>query len=155
MAEDIEDRKDKLFERKWRGFVATSKSRGLKVPAGLKDELWIKFRDTNFCEYCSCEFDYWNTTTIPTDNSPVIDHIKSYYNGGENSIDNLLICCWGCNRMKGAMPIEVYIELVKTIQQSGKMIYGTTLFEAWKKFSRPSDVAKKLDRVAKEKNGGL
>jgi len=143
---DEEERKLELFNRRWQGLVARAKNLGKEVPNGLKDELWIKFRDTNFCEYCGCEFNYWAKKGEPSERySPSIDHMVAYHNAGDNSVDNLCIICNGCNLIKGTMPMELYLEIVNTLLRNGR----SDLLDDWKKHI-VGPLANKLERVAQE-----
>ena len=56
------------------------------------------------CAYCGCEI---------TMKEMQIDHLESFYNGGNDEIDNLLPSCRQCNFNKSTFSLEVYREYVK------------------------------------------
>ena len=56
------------------------------------------------CAYCGCEISIKEMQ---------IDHLKAFYNGGNNEIDNLLPSCRQCNFYKSTFSLEVYREYVK------------------------------------------
>ncbi len=123
---------------------------GKELPdEGLKDELWEKFRDTSLCEYCNCELNYWVRQSDELKDkirSPSIDHAMALANGGDNSLDNLVITCAGCNYFKSTISQKLYIELCNLILRSDRPgLLEELRIEAYK-----GALAKKLDRIAQE-----
>ena len=143
-------RKKILFNRRWYNGIQRLKLLGIELPDSItKEELWIKFRDTTFCEYCGCELEYWITSDDSLDKRilvPSIDHVLPLSRGGDNLIDNLAIVCAGCNYIKGTMSIELYGKLCDVILQHGEL----GLLHKWKVQAYKSALANKLDRVARE-----
>ena len=56
------------------------------------------------CAYCGCEI---------TMKEMQVDHLKAFYNGGNDELDNLMPSCRQCNFYKSTFSLEVYREHVK------------------------------------------
>lgn len=48
-------------------------------------------------------------------NDMTIDHIKPLSKGGANEMENLELCCWECNHVKGNMDITEFYQKVSEI----------------------------------------
>jgi len=59
----------------------------------------VQKRDGNHCRYCKAEVHF--TTTV-NKNKAVYDHVKPYSQGGETSVDNIVIACNQCNQSKSS-----------------------------------------------------
>ncbi len=79
-------------------------SNNYRIPEKIEQR--IRERDTS-CVYCGKKMlEQW-----PSDNSPTIEHLRETppFKWGEGSEDerlkeeHLAICCWGCNRNRGAL----------------------------------------------------
>jgi 5-methylcytosine-specific restriction endonuclease McrA len=68
----------------------------LQVPNPIKTA--VQKRDGNYCRYCHAEVHF--TATV-NERKAVYDHVKPYSQGGETSIENIVIACNACNRTKG------------------------------------------------------
>ena len=68
----------------------------------MREEVYAKC--DGHCAYCGCEI---------TMKEMQIDHLKSFYNGGKDNIENLLPSCRQCNFYKNTFSLEVYREYVK------------------------------------------
>lgn len=66
----------------------------------------LKGQQKLFCGYCERELKY--PTTYPYYNTPSIDHMRPLIREGENTFDNIKICCFQCNICKGTMFAETY-----------------------------------------------
>ncbi len=68
------------------------------------DNLWHKIfeRDKGRCHYCEFDFlekfEHYQFATI--------DHVKPRFMGGEDSEDNLVLCCAGCNQALSRSKLE-------------------------------------------------
>lgn len=63
------------------------------------DQIQAVFEETPFCSYCGC---IKNLT---------LDHVKPLYRGGENTIDNILVCCGPCNSSKGTKTLWEFMDI--------------------------------------------
>jgi 5-methylcytosine-specific restriction endonuclease McrA len=143
-------RKKVIFNRRWSSLMDRLNRLGRKLPnEGFREELWEKFRDTNFCEYCGCELNYWvkqGDNLKDAIRSPSIDHGIALKKGGDNSLDNLVITCQGCNLFKGTISQELYIDLCNLILRNGRPgMLEDLLIQAYM-----GARANKLERVAQE-----
>lgn len=68
----------------------------------LKDRLMCG-RSAVQCHYCG-RWLYRHDVTL--------DHVIAHSRGGSNELSNLLLCCAGCNRSKGAMPYQDFVSKV-------------------------------------------
>lgn len=53
------------------------------------------------CPYCRVELDY---TQGLKPNSAEPDHVFAHANGGQDTLENLSVCCRRCNQSKGNRP---------------------------------------------------
>lgn len=53
------------------------------------------------CPYCRVTLDY---VTSRTPSSAEPDHVFAHASGGQDTLDNLLVCCRKCNQSKGNRP---------------------------------------------------
>lgn len=53
------------------------------------------------CPYCTVILDYEISLT-PSSAEP--DHVFAHANGGQDKLENLLVCCRKCNQSKGNRP---------------------------------------------------
>lgn len=58
----------------------------------------IKRRDKDRCRYCGTQVD-WRARR--GDAAATYDHVKPITSGGRNTLDNVVVCCKGCNDRKG------------------------------------------------------
>lgn len=65
------------------------------IPKRVRFEIFK--RDAFTCQYCGSH---------PPDAVLEIDHVIAVANGGDNDPDNLITACFGCNRGKGAVPLD-------------------------------------------------
>jgi hypothetical protein len=86
---------------------STRKGKSAKVTADVSNHVARKWISTNECCYCKRGFDNFITKSI--------DHINPFYLNGNNTINNLTICCLECNRAKYAFSLEHWIDLCKLI----------------------------------------
>lgn len=75
------------------------------IPRELRLQVWEK--TDSHCWYCGIKLG-------AGDNSypriPHIDHVNPHHNGGEDSIDNLVLACQRCNGDKQGLGLEEYRE---------------------------------------------
>ena len=66
-----------------------------------------KYLKEENCCYCGKEFDNskWGHKTV--------DHKKAIKKGGQDLLENYILCCRRCNVLKGTKTAEVFIELLK------------------------------------------
>lgn len=67
----------------------------------LKDQLWAAGRRR--CRYCECSLRLREAT---------VDHITPLVRGGVDGIENADLACERCNKDKGALTEEEYLELL-------------------------------------------
>jgi len=94
------------------------------------------------CDYCKTQMlikDY-----PPFRHVPSIDHIKPISMGGNSLKDNLTVCCFGCNIIKGTLNGNTYIELL------GKIGVGSELYKQIFKESFNGKLANKIQRKKEE-----
>ncbi len=58
------------------------------------------------CKYCNC--DVVNPRFDPF-NPRGFDHVVSLANGGEHSINNMVVCCGSCNKHKSYLTLSQYL----------------------------------------------
>jgi len=63
-----------------------------RSPIGKKKRFDVFKRDGFKCQYCGA---------MPPDTTLEVDHIVPVSGGGDDSADNLITACFGCNRGKG------------------------------------------------------
>jgi 5-methylcytosine-specific restriction endonuclease McrA len=51
------------------------------------------------CAYCGAEIVAGDANNV-TDKTATIDHIVPISMGGENTLENIVACCWKCNFVK-------------------------------------------------------
>jgi len=102
------------FESRWRTISRSSAKHGVFLPN--KETLWnkllAKYRNDWRCSYCGQPL-MIKDSTPPFGRSFSIEHKKSLYTKGDNSIDNLEIICHRCNIVKGTMEYDTYMALLK------------------------------------------
>ena len=67
-----------------------------KIPASVRRD--VITRDGYQCQYCRCTV---YEVGGPRDQRLELDHFWPVCRGGENSVENLVVCCYRCNRDKG------------------------------------------------------
>ncbi len=73
-----------------------------------------------YCGYCKIELEY--PTKYPHYNTPSLDHkIPQVYPDGTNTFDNILICCYQCNIVKGTMLAETYFKMLELLSVDPEM----------------------------------
>lgn len=68
------------------------------------------------------------------------DHIISFSNGGDNSYQNISVCCHQCNIIKGTIDEKSFKTLIKTLSEEQKL-------EMFMNSSFKGRLANKIDRV--------
>jgi len=69
------------------------------VRSVFSDALWY-----GTCHYCGCEYVIGSSLFQPT-----LDHKTPLSKGGTNKIDNLVVCCMRCNRLKRAIDYDAFV----------------------------------------------
>lgn len=69
------------------------------VHSVFSDALWY-----GTCHYCGCEFVIGSPLFQPT-----LDHKTPLSKGGTNKIDNFVVCCMRCNRLKRTIDYDAFI----------------------------------------------
>jgi DNA polymerase/3'-5' exonuclease PolX len=49
--------------------------------------------------------------------------VVSHYLGGPNTPDNLVLCCFKCNRLKHDLPLKKFVELLEAQGLNPKKVY--------------------------------
>ena len=108
----------KGFERRYRNILTKSKRLGIDVPD--KEALWSKvlkvYRNGFHCEYCGRKMKIKGDGPYDK-NTWSLDHKKSLWLGGDNSIDNFAIICHACNIIKGTMIYPTFRRLITLIKK--------------------------------------
>jgi hypothetical protein len=89
---------------------------------GCSFELFFQLSQER-CHYCGREpFLTWNRSNKSTTNNRQKEEGNFTYNGLDrvdsskgHSPDNIVPCCWACNRMKGAMPVYEFLAHIERI----------------------------------------
>lgn len=80
----------------------------------VNDYFGLKEMESINCGYCGIELQH--PTKYPHYNTPSIDHkIPTVYSNGANVFQNIMICCYQCNIVKGTMLAETYIKMLKLL----------------------------------------
>ena len=90
------------------GFLSRAKKLGVdiaSVPTRVEIEMFIDGKDV--CFYCK---------KLLTDEDISVDHAQPVSRGGDFGIDNLRVCCKGCNGAKNSMNEQEYIALLKLLE---------------------------------------
>jgi 5-methylcytosine-specific restriction endonuclease McrA len=87
--------RDDVFEMRafhaYRKLKYASKSRSQSELCAYKPfKEWLRVK-TNICEYCERTVD-WDKVSI--------DHSQPLSRGGNNTLENLRVACWPCNKLK-------------------------------------------------------
>jgi 5-methylcytosine-specific restriction endonuclease McrA len=69
--------------------------------AGSKVERLVARDGGERCHYCSIHFGRTPQRTV--------DHLVPIANGGSNSLENLVLACWPCNKHKGTRDAAVFL----------------------------------------------
>lgn len=72
----------------------------------VKDQVWDKTR--NRCWYCGINLGHEDYGTSNFRRRPNIEHQIPLSDGGTNELENLVLCCYGCNADKRCRPVEEY-----------------------------------------------
>jgi len=120
------------------------KSKKFNVAPPNEKALWAKvlrvYRNGFYCEYCGRKMKVKGDG--PYDVAAwSIDHRRSLWNGGDNSIDNIAIVCHGCNIVKGTMSEETFREIVELIKK-----HKPELLDRWYREVMAGRLANKLER---------
>lgn len=104
----------RAFERRWKNLERrTSDVEHLGLPD--RESLWMKVKecwDNGFrCFYCGVHMELDGQG--PSSKSFSLDHKVPVSSGGDNSIENIVVACKGCNTAKGTLPYELFEEVIK------------------------------------------
>lgn len=80
-------------------------------------ENYFKFsqKEKLFCEYCGIELQ--EISEPPYTFAPSLDHKNPKSRGGENSFDNIAICCHRCNIIKGTMTDTTFKKMLELLNK--------------------------------------
>jgi len=81
----------------------------------INDYFHLKEKESIYCEYCKTELKVG--MPYPYYNSPSIDHKKPKTSEGKNEFDNIAICCFQCNIVKGTMNSETYEKMLELLSK--------------------------------------
>jgi hypothetical protein len=87
--------------------LQTRRARTLGISPPIPDDVQSIFSDalgSGTCHYCGCEFVMGNPLFHPT-----LDHKTPLSKGGTNKIDNFVVCCMRCNRLKRVLDYDAFI----------------------------------------------
>jgi 5-methylcytosine-specific restriction protein A len=82
--------------------MATSRTGTSQYKKARKRTLHLaKAQGITHCPYCGTELDY-DVSLKP--NSAETDHVIAHARGGQDTVENLAVCCRHCNQSKGDRP---------------------------------------------------
>jgi len=133
---------EEAFNSRYKRLVERSQKWGMEPPG--KDELWQKvemcFLEGFSCCYCGCQMMVHQGS--PSLEVFSLDHYIPFALGGDNATQNIVVCCYSCNIIKGTMTGDTFKELLKYIPAELKR---KMFVEIWK-----GRLADKLDRIKGE-----
>ena len=87
--------------------LQTRRARTLGISPPTPNDVRSVFSDaleSGTCHYCGCEFVIGSSLFHPT-----LDHKTPLSKGGTNEIDNFVVCCMRCNRLKRTTDYNAFI----------------------------------------------
>jgi hypothetical protein len=72
------------------------------------------------CKYCLCKLTYKTATR---------DHVKARSVGGLDERNNIVAACLRCNRIKGSLPVKLFIRLITYPLPGESMVYRMIWFD--------------------------
>lgn len=87
--------------------LQTRRARTLGIFPPIPDDVQSVFSDalkSGKCHYCGCEFVLGSDLFQPT-----LDHKTPLSKGGTNKIDNFVVCCMRCNRLKRTTDYDTFV----------------------------------------------
>lgn len=139
-----------LATTRFKACCKRSKQLGIEPPL-LDDfiEVMTKCYDQGAkCCYCNRPLHILSTKPLYLD-AYSIDHKIPLSEGGTNKIENLAVCCAGCNLAKKTLTAEMY---EKTIAAFWIAHYGQEFIDEWIRQMSKGSLADKIERVRKEMN---
>jgi hypothetical protein len=85
--------------------IEDNKQKRERIPTSTRDAVWHKYhgtKDSGKCYSCGIAVNRYNAGWH-------CSHVKSDTKGGNNTIDNLRVCCAGCNLSMGDQNMYAYI----------------------------------------------
>jgi 5-methylcytosine-specific restriction endonuclease McrA len=82
-----------------------NKHKKAAIPKKLRDSVWVKYygtADKGICYSCGIQVNRYNAGWN-------CSHVKSDAKGGSTTIDNLRVCCPGCNLTMGNQNMYAFI----------------------------------------------
>jgi hypothetical protein len=73
-------------------------------------------RDNYQCYYCGVEI-YDSLGKLDYENAATVDHVISRFSGGDDSTENLVTACWGCNKFKSKFSVEELRNKLESINE--------------------------------------
>lgn len=87
------------------------------LPAAVEEYFKFSEKEKLFCCYCGKEL--LEETEYPHYFAVSLDHKQPLSIGGENSFQNIAVCCCRCNICKGTMKEETYKKFLAAIKIAG------------------------------------
>lgn len=87
--------------------LQTRRAITLGISPPINDDVQSVFSDaleSGTCHYCGCEFVMGSPLFHPT-----LDHKNPLSKGGTNEIDNFVVCCMRCNRLKRVIDYDSFV----------------------------------------------
>ena len=135
---------EEVAKRRYANLKKRSKRFELEVPE-FKEifELVRKaYKENDFrCHYCSIEMEIRPTIKGYFGRLFSIDHYLPLTLNGDNSLDNLVVCCTRCNLVKGAVPGDFYKKVLQILEE-----YSWEFKEKYLNLYYKSALASKIER---------
>jgi len=137
--ESVEDKILKIAKKRFYKHKKRSEKLNIDGPK-LHDYIDIfkeSYKNGFFCYYCGKKLKF--VSTHPFSDVPSVDHKIPLNMKGTNNKENLAICCYACNLIKGTMSSETFKNIIKSIDKE-------TLDKMFKE-SFSGKFANKLERI--------
>jgi len=110
---------ESIIKRRFYDHKKTAERLG-KTPPKIEDIKTVfvnAFNDGFRCCYCGTKLEFH--TPYPYFASPSLDHKTSLWGGGDNQLENLVVCCARCNIFKGTMGYDTAKKVISLLIEKG------------------------------------
>ncbi len=81
----------------------------------INETFFLRNKENIYCYYCGRKLKY--PTDYPYYDTPSIDHKTPKVCGGKNEFNNIAICCFQCNIVKGTMMASSYKKMLELLNK--------------------------------------